>query len=101
MPTLSAFGAKKGHPGECPLGGFALEAGLLVTGGCLGLAGCGGGGEVLLAVLLRHLLAEGLEALGLGAEAADLYAAGFLWDEIAHERDFLTQSKVACVQCLR
>ena len=71
------------------LGGFSLEAGLLGRSQrCLGL-GRVAGGEILLAVLLLgHLLAERLEALCLGAEAADLDAAGFLRDEVAHREIF-------------
>ena len=64
---------------SCWLGSFALEAGLLMTGGCFGFGGAVGGREALIAVLLLgHLLAEGLELLCFGAEAADLYARGFL-----------------------
>lgn len=61
-----------------------------MTGGCFGFGGGAGGNEVLVAaLLLGHLLAECLQLLGLGAEAADLYASGFLGNEITHERDFL------------
>jgi len=61
-----------------------------MTGGCFGFGGAVGGRETLVAVLLLgHLLAEGLELLCFGAEAADLYARGFLGNEVAHRGDFL------------
>ena len=61
-----------------------------MTGGCFGFGGAVGGREALVAVLLLgHLLAEGLELLCFGAEAADLYACGLLGNEVAHKGDFL------------
>ena len=76
------------------LGGLTLEAGLLMTRVCFSFGRGAGGREALVAaVLLGHLLAQGLELLCFGSEAAGLYARGLLGNEVAHEGDFLMQKQ--------
>src|SRR2546430_2468931 len=58
-----------------------------MTGGRFGFGGGVGIAEVLAVLLLRRLLAQCLQLLGLGAEAADFDSAG-LRDEIAHVEIF-------------